>query len=202
MSGGIGDALTKQVGPLPMGVWLLVGGGGLFIASRRDKREPELVTDVREVPVPVGAIASPDEAPVVITPIFRLPEIVNNINVPTQPAPVVNVTVPAPTTIVRPAPWRPTPKPAPAPAPAPAPTPIPAPAPKAPAPAARTYTVKSGDTLSAIGRRYGMPWRRIYDANAAKLEGIAKSKGKTRGTYGPTGVGHWIFPGTVLVIPA
>lgn len=82
---GIGDALTKQVGPLPMGVWLVVGAGGLFIASRRD-RSPELVTDVREIPVPVGAIASPDGAPVVITPIFRVPSL-DDLYGPNRPTP-------------------------------------------------------------------------------------------------------------------
>jgi nucleoid-associated protein YgaU len=32
-----------------------------------------------------------------------------------------------------------------------------------------TYTVKSGDTLSAIGQRYGVPWREIFEANRGTL---------------------------------
>ena len=90
---GPADFLTKQVGPLPMGAWLLVGGGGLFIASRRDRGQ--LVTDVREVPVPVGAIASPDGAPVVITPIFRLPELPAAGGGIVGPAPVGDTAPPA-----------------------------------------------------------------------------------------------------------
>jgi hypothetical protein len=108
----VADTLTKQVGPLPLGVWLLVGGGGLAMAYRTSKqREPRLVTDVREVPVPVGAIASPDQAPVVITPIFRLPEIINNVSVPAAEAPDVTIDLPAPPVPVSPPPPNPTTKP-------------------------------------------------------------------------------------------
>lgn len=32
-----------------------------------------------------------------------------------------------------------------------------------------TYTVKSGDTLSEIGQRYGVAWRDIFEANRDKL---------------------------------
>ena len=47
---------------------------------------------------------------------------------------------------------------------------------------ARTYTVVSGDSLSRIGSRLGVPWRKIAEAN-----GIADP---------------WIIhPGQVLVIP-
>lgn len=42
------------------------------------------------------------------------------------------------------------------------------PAPPPPAPA-RTYTVVSGDTLSGIGTKLGIPWRSIYDANRDKI---------------------------------
>lgn len=100
---GIGEALTKQVGPLPMGVWLVVGAGGLFIASRRD-REPELLTDVREIPVPVGAIASPDGAPVVITPIFRIPSLeeMYGPGAPTPGTPSSDATPPRPPTVPAP----------------------------------------------------------------------------------------------------
>ena len=33
-----------------------------------------------------------------------------------------------------------------------------------------TYTVKSGDTLSEIGQRYGVPWRDIFEANRDQLD--------------------------------
>ncbi len=33
-----------------------------------------------------------------------------------------------------------------------------------------TYTVKSGDTLSEIGQRYGVAWRDIFEANRDQLD--------------------------------
>ena len=48
-----------------------------------------------------------------------------------------------------------------------------------------TYTVESGDTLSAIGKRYGVGWREIHEAN--------------RGTIGDNP--DKIFPGQQLRIP-
>lgn len=42
---------------------------------------------------------------------------------------------------------------------------IPASKHQAAAPKRRTYTVKPGDTLSAIGQRYGVDWRKIAKAN-------------------------------------
>lgn len=215
----VADTLTKQAGPLPVGVWLLVGVGGLGIAfwQRKGEDDERLVTDVREVPVPVGAIASPDQAPLVITPIFRVPDI----NVP-PPTVIVNPAPAVPRTPVRPLPpMVPGTPPPPLPLVRPIRPAVPgpfrspadarrtrrqigtAPAKTSPTPVGgRTYTVAAGDTLSSIGRRMNVPWRRIYDANAAKLEGIARSRGRAAGTAGPTGIGHWIYPGTVLVIPA
>lgn len=38
-------------------------------------------------------------------------------------------------------------------------------APAAPVASGKTYTVKSGDTLSAIGEAYGIDWNKIYTAN-------------------------------------
>jgi nucleoid-associated protein YgaU len=35
----------------------------------------------------------------------------------------------------------------------------------APSDAAHTYTVESGDSLSKIGQKYGLPWKAIFDAN-------------------------------------
>jgi LysM repeat protein len=50
-------------------------------------------------------------------------------------------------------------------------SPAPAPAPSTPAPggAGTTYVVKRGDTLAAIGSRFGVPWRSILAANPASL---------------------------------
>ncbi len=42
---------------------------------------------------------------------------------------------------------------------------VPAPKRQAEAPKRRTYTVKSGDTLSAIGQRFGVDWRDIAKVN-------------------------------------
>lgn len=67
----------------------------------------------------------------------------------------------------------------------------------APAPARSTYTIKSGDTLSAIAQRYtgsASRWTELYNNNAATINSVAASRGKAGG-------GHWIFPGTVLTIP-
>lgn len=46
-----------------------------------------------------------------------------------------------------------------------APTPAPAPVEPAPAPSTSDYTVRSGDTLSGIGGRYGIDWRTIASIN-------------------------------------
>jgi hypothetical protein len=51
--------------------------------------------------------------------------------------------------------------------------------------APRTYTVRPGDTLWAIGQRLGVDWRRLYEAN--------------RDTIGPDP--DVIRPGQVLVVP-
>jgi nucleoid-associated protein YgaU len=93
----------------------------------------------------------------------------------------------------------------PAPAPVPSsstPRPVSTPSPLVPrvpsAPRPRvTVTVRSGDTLSAIGRRTGVPWGRIYDANRAQIESVANQHRAGKGSDG----GHWIYPGEVLVIP-
>ena len=62
-----------------------------------------------------------------------------------------------------------------------------------------TYTVVSGDTLWAIAKRYygsGTKYTIIYDANAGTIESVAQAHGKKNSSNG-----HWIYPGTVLVIP-
>jgi hypothetical protein len=54
-----------------------------------------------------------------------------------------------------------------------------------PASEPRTYTVRQGDTLSGIGERMGVDWRRIYEANRATIGADP----------------NLIRPGQVLVIP-
>lgn len=74
------------------------------------------------------------------------------------------------------------------------------PAPAAPANKG-TYTVKSGDNLWSIARKYyggsGSNWKKIYDANKSVIESTAN---RYRGGRG-SDCGHWIYPGTVLTIP-
>lgn len=62
------------------------------------------------------------------------------------------------------------------------------------------YTVVSGDTLWGIASKKlgsGTKWTTIYDANSGTIEAAAKSHGKSSSDHG-----HWIYPGTVLSIPA
>lgn len=74
------------------------------------------------------------------------------------------------------------------------------PAPAAPANKG-TYTIKSGDNLWSIARKYyggsGSNWKKIYDANKSVIESTAN---RYRGGRG-SDCGHWIYPGTVLTIP-
>lgn len=61
------------------------------------------------------------------------------------------------------------------------------------------YTVKSGDTLWSIAKKYygsGAKYIKIYNANKTIIEKKAKARGKSSSNKG-----HWIYPGTVLTIP-
>ena len=63
----------------------------------------------------------------------------------------------------------------------------------------RTYTVKSGDNLYNIAKRYygsGAKRTIIYKANKEAIEADAKRRGKKSSSNG-----WWIFPGLVLIIP-
>lgn len=63
-----------------------------------------------------------------------------------------------------------------------------------------TYTIKSGDTLWAIAKKFygdGSKWKKIYEANKSVIESTAKQRG-----YKSSSNGHWIFPNTKLTIPA
>ncbi|MBS1798106.1 MAG: LysM peptidoglycan-binding domain-containing protein [Acidobacteria bacterium] len=55
----------------------------------------------------------------------------------------------------------------------------------APEAAANTYTVQSGDNLSKIGKKYGVSWNAIFEANRDKIDDPDR-----------------IFPGQELTIPS
>lgn len=64
----------------------------------------------------------------------------------------------------------------------------------------QTYTVKSGDCLWNIAKKYygnGSKYKVIYNANKNVIESTAKKYGKKSSSNG-----HWIYPGTKLTIPA
>lgn len=86
------------------------------------------------------------------------------------------------------APVAPVATPTPVPLPSQHPTPTPHPPTGVPASKAKSYTVKSGDTLTSIANHFygNSDWQKIYDANKAKI--------------GPNP--NLIHPGTVLIIPA
>lgn len=65
---------------------------------------------------------------------------------------------------------------------------------------AKTYTVKTGDCLWNIAKKFygnGTKWTIIYKANKTVIENTAKKRGMKSSSNG-----HWIFTGTKLTIPA
>lgn len=220
MAEGIEGALSRKIGPLPVGGWvLLVGGAGVaaFMVSRNQQSDREARTIVDEVPVPVGGVAAPDGAPLVMSPVVRVDvEGLNELRdaltgntsatkglTDAQKA-AANVigkntsavsgntsaikkntsALGANTKAVKSAP---------------APKAAPKPAPKAKSSSkAKTYTIKSGDTLWGIAKRYtgnGNNWNKLYAANRSVIDSTAKRRGKSGG-------GRWIFPGTRLTLPS
>jgi LysM repeat protein len=83
----------------------------------------------------------------------------------------------------------------PAPSPAPTPAPTPPPAPKPP-PAPVSHVVVRGDTLTSIGRSWGVSADAVYARNAGDIEYQAHIHGHPSSEHG-----HWIFPGTRLYKP-
>ena len=78
------------------------------------------------------------------------------------------------------------------------------PLPRAEAPAGQnyteTYTVVAGDTLWAIAQRKlgnGTRWTEIYNTNKSTIEAAAVANGKPNSSNG-----NYIWPGTVLTMPA
>lgn len=64
----------------------------------------------------------------------------------------------------------------------------------------QTYTVKKGDCLWNIAKKFygnGALYTKIYEANKTVIESTAKKYGKASSSNG-----HWIYPDTVLTIPA
>ena len=63
----------------------------------------------------------------------------------------------------------------------------------------QSYTVKSGDCLWNIAKKYygnGASYTKIYEANKKIIEDTAKKYGKQSSSNG-----WWIYPGTKLTIP-
>lgn len=63
----------------------------------------------------------------------------------------------------------------------------------------KTYTVKSGDCLWLIAKNFygdGSKYTKIYKANETVIENTARKYGKSSSQNG-----HWIYPGTTLIIP-
>lgn len=64
----------------------------------------------------------------------------------------------------------------------------------------KNYVVKKGDCLWNIAKKFygtGSKWKTIYDANKSVIEETAKKYGRKSSSNG-----HWIYPGTELIIPA
>lgn len=101
---------------------------------------------------------------------------------------------PTATTPVTPTPGTPT-------TPVKAPTPPPVktgPKPPTKGPKVETYMIRKGDTLTKIARQFKVPGgvARLYYANRHTLHAAAVKAGRKN-----SGNGHWIYPGTRIVIP-
>lgn len=71
--------------------------------------------------------------------------------------------------------------------------------PQRPAKKETAYTIKKGDTLWAISKRFlgsGNKWKTIYNANKSIIESTARKYGKKSSNNG-----WWIYPGCKITIP-
>ena len=76
---------------------------------------------------------------------------------------------------------------------------------KRPAATTTSYTIKQGDTLWKIAKKFlgaGSKWETIYKLNKEIIESTAKKRWKAAGINRDSQHGHWIFPGTKIKIPA
>jgi LysM repeat protein len=138
------EALSKPVGPMPLGAWLVVGAGGLFLAYRSQKDgTPDVTNTVEQVPVPVGAIASPDGAPAIVN------VVVYNPTPDATGAAPVGATVPDPVLIGRP-PIKPG---------------VPSEIATTTRPAKRTYLTKLGDTVWTVAPMFGLTATQLLTLN-------------------------------------
>jgi nucleoid-associated protein YgaU len=60
-----------------------------------------------------------------------------------------------------------------------------------------SYTVRQGDTLSAIAKQFGTTWQKLYEANQTTI----KTTATTHGQFNAKDPGHWIYGGEKLAIP-
>jgi LysM repeat protein len=74
------------------------------------------------------------------------------------------------------------------------PTPVQEPTPQAPQ--LQTYIIQPGDTLWGISQRFGVSEQALFAANQSTLDAAARARGLSSSEGG-----HWIFPGTRIVIP-
>lgn len=192
------ETLTRQVGPLPVWGWGLLGVGGALLISKF------------RTPKAVPAEAQPTQTPVT-TSLTGVPDFItqNYITIPYTPPGQPGPTAPKP---------GPVPKPIPTPTPTPTPSPTPPPATPPPAPAPQpqqnggwnewtnpiTYTVKTGDTLSSIAAKYGLSWWDLWwyntetDLRPASTRATIKARGpNTAGYAGST----WLIPEKGKIAP-
>jgi nucleoid-associated protein YgaU len=194
---GLGGELGRKVGPLPLGGWLLGVGLGLGIMYYNKRKAaaaataPTAASYLAANTAADGTVSTPDNAPVIYSPVINLPPVIGPL--PAQPVAQGNPPVMIGPLPISPVPFRPPIKPA--------PVHKVAPVKVAPKPVANhgTYTVAPGDTLWAIaGARLGssLRWPALYAANAPAIERAAHAHGRASSMSG-----HWIYPGTVLVLP-
>ncbi len=158
---------TGQVNTMPVGqaavstnaAWAATAGNALIAAGA----DPSAVQNALSKYLSGGVLSAQEQALInQAVKLFLLPPEgvlpVNAAPAPKAPTPAA----PAP----KPAPKSPAPK-------APAKAPAKPPAKKAPAPAYTTYTVRSGDSLSAIALRFWgtADWQRLYKDNRAAVGG-------------------------------